>query len=107
MSDAYYTCDYCVENGHDEVACHRDYELSVYGDKVVCDGCRECGEFPEFDDDDVVLLEFIPPDKERIALLEAVAEALVQQYYSNPYVTMHMAVYEALRAAGYLKEDKP
>ena len=45
--------------------------------------------------------------KERIALLEAVAEALVQQYYSNPYVTMHMAVYEALRAAGYLKEDKP
>ena len=43
--------------------------------------------------------------KARVALLEAVAEALVQQYYSNPYVTMHLAVYEALRAAGYLKEQ--
>jgi hypothetical protein len=43
--------------------------------------------------------------QEIIDLLEAVAEALVQQYYSNPYVTMHLAVYEALRAAGYLKEQ--
>jgi len=71
MSDTYYTCDYCVESGNDEYSLHRDYYLAVYNGKVVCDGCRECGEFPEFNDDDAVLIEFIPPDKQRIALLEA------------------------------------
>lgn len=48
----------------------------------------------------------VESQSKRITLLEAVAEALVQQYYSNPYVTMHLAVYEALRAAGYLKEQE-
>lgn len=77
MSDTYYTCDYCVESGHDEVACHPANNLSVYGDKVVCDGCRECGDFPEFDDDDAVLLEFIPPDKARITELEAAGAKII------------------------------
>jgi len=40
----------------------------------------------------------------RIAELEAVAEAVKQQYNTNPYVTIHMSVYEAMRAAGYFTE---
>jgi len=70
MSEPYYLCAYCVESGNDEVACHTQNELSVYGDKIVCDGCRECGSFPEFDDDPK-LAAFVPPDKQRIAELEA------------------------------------
>jgi hypothetical protein len=70
MSDTYYTCDYCLENGNDEVSCHREFELAVYSGKVVCDGCRECGEFPELEDDSV-FSEFVPPEKQRIAMLEA------------------------------------
>jgi hypothetical protein len=69
MSDRLYTCDICIREGHEEVGCHAPNELIQVGDNVVCQGCLECGEFPELDD--LPQEPFVPSEDKLIATLEA------------------------------------
>jgi len=74
MSERLFTCDVCIREGHEEVGCHRPNELIQAGENVVCQGCLECGEFPELED--LPQERFVPPEDKRIQQLEVKAAAL-------------------------------
>ena len=67
MSERLFTCDVCIREGHEEVGCHRPNELIQAGENVVCQGCLECGEFPELED--LPQERFVPPEDKRIQQL--------------------------------------
>ena len=72
MSERLFTCDICIREGHEEVGCYRPNELIQAGENVVCQGCLECGEFPELED--LPQERFVPPEDKRIQQLEAELE---------------------------------
>jgi hypothetical protein len=74
MSDRLYTCDICIREGHEDVGCHSPNELIQVGENVVCQGCLECGLFPELDD--LPQEQFVPAEDKLIATLQAENKAL-------------------------------
>jgi hypothetical protein len=77
MSYRLYTCDICIREGHEEVGCHTPNELIQVGENVVCQGCLECGLFPELDD--LPQEQFVPAEDKLIATLEAENTLLTQR----------------------------
>ena len=105
MSERLFTCDVCIREGHEEVGCHRPNELIQAGENVVCQGCLECGEFPELED--LPQERFVPPEDKRIQQLETLIEcgitALENSTPNHPQIEVD-AVLDAFKEALLPKE---